>query len=62
MMRGAMRTWVADLAGLVIGFALGGAALVHFLPQIEAYLRPAPSADLRRRTRSRWRRSRRCRR
>jgi S1-C subfamily serine protease len=30
-----MRTWVADLSGLVIGFALGGAALVHFLPLID---------------------------
>ncbi len=36
-----MRTWVADLTGLVIGFALGGAALGHFLPQIEGMLRPA---------------------
>ncbi len=36
-----MRTWVADLTGLVIGFALGGAALVHFLPQIEGLLGPA---------------------
>lgn len=35
-----MRTWLADLSGLVIGFALGGAALVHFLPQIEDYLQP----------------------
>jgi len=38
-----MRTWEADLAGLVIGFALGGAVLSHFLPQIEAYLQPAGS-------------------
>lgn len=42
-----MRTWMADLTGLVIGFALGGAALVHFLPQIEhvrlpAVIGPAP--------------------
>ena len=36
-----MRTWVADLSGLMIGFALGGAGLVHFLPQIEALLQPA---------------------
>lgn len=41
MLHARMRTWVGDLAGLVIGFALGGAALVHFLPQIEAMLRPA---------------------
>ncbi|HVC62458.1 MAG TPA: serine protease [Acetobacteraceae bacterium] len=31
---------MADLTGLVIGFALGGAALVHFLPQIEHVWRP----------------------
>jgi S1-C subfamily serine protease len=36
-----MQTWVADLSGLLIGFALGGAALVHFLPQIEAFVQPA---------------------
>jgi S1-C subfamily serine protease len=39
-----MRTWVADLTGLVIGFALGGAVLVHFLPQIEILLQPTASA------------------
>jgi S1-C subfamily serine protease len=36
-----MRTWMADLAGLAIGFALGGAVLVHFLPQIEQMRLPA---------------------
>ena len=36
-----MRTWMADLIGLVIGFALGGAALAHFWPQIEAWRLPA---------------------
>jgi len=36
-----MRTWVADLTGLVIGFAIGGAALVHFLPQVEDLLQPS---------------------
>ncbi len=46
-----MRTWVADLTGLVIGFALGGAGLVHFLPQIEALLQPA--GTMRRRHRHR---------
>lgn len=37
----AMRPWMADLVGLVLGFALGGAALVHFLPQIEQLRLPA---------------------
>jgi S1-C subfamily serine protease len=52
-----MRTWVADLTGLAIGFALGGAALVHFLPRIEAVrgpvaaivaaaMRPSPPAPV----------------
>ena len=45
-----MRTWVADLSGLVIGFALGGAALVHFLPQIEAYRAAGRRQRRRRRT------------
>lgn len=36
-----MRTWMADLTGLVIGFALGGAALVHFWPSIERLRQPA---------------------
>ncbi len=36
-----MQTWVADLSGLIVGFALGGAALLHFLPQIEAMVQPA---------------------
>ncbi|HUN41993.1 MAG TPA: trypsin-like peptidase domain-containing protein [Acetobacteraceae bacterium] len=35
-----MRTWMADLIGLAIGFALGGAVLVHFWPQIEQFRRP----------------------
>ncbi len=35
-----MRTWVTDLTGLVIGFALGGAVLLHYLPRIEGMLRP----------------------
>ena len=39
-----MQTWVADLTGLVIGFALGGAALVHFLPQVEQMMQPASAA------------------
>jgi S1-C subfamily serine protease len=38
-----MRTWVADLTGLVIGFALGGAVLLHFGPQIEHFRQPAPA-------------------
>jgi len=32
----------ADLLGLAIGFGLGGAVLVRFLPDLEAVLRPAP--------------------
>lgn len=36
-----MRTWMADLSGLLIGFALGGAALVYFLPQIQQAHRAA---------------------
>jgi S1-C subfamily serine protease len=32
----------ADLLGLAIGFGLGGAVLVRFLPDLEAALRPAP--------------------
>jgi S1-C subfamily serine protease len=32
----------ADLLGLAIGFGLGGAVLVRFLPDIEDVLRPAP--------------------
>ena len=39
-----MRTWMADLIGLVIGFALGGAALVHFWPQVEQYRLPEIAA------------------
>lgn len=35
-----MRTWMADLLGLAIGFALGGALLVHYLPQLEQIRRP----------------------
>jgi S1-C subfamily serine protease len=41
---GDMRNWVGDLCGLILGFALGGAALVHYLPQIEQMLRPATAA------------------
>jgi S1-C subfamily serine protease len=37
----AMRTWMADLTGLVIGFALGGAGLLHFWPQIAQFRQPA---------------------
>jgi S1-C subfamily serine protease len=33
---------MSDLFGLAIGFGLGGAVLVRFLPAIEAALRPAP--------------------
>jgi len=39
-----MRTWMADLMGLAIGFALGGAALLHFWPQIEQMRQPASTA------------------
>ena len=46
-----MRTWMADLIGLAIGFALGGVVLVHFWPRLEqvrlptiAMLLPAPRA------------------
>jgi S1-C subfamily serine protease len=39
-----MRTWVTDLTGLVIGFALGGAVLLHYLPRIEGMLRPGGTA------------------
>lgn len=35
-----MRPWMANLLGLAIGFVLGGAALVHFLPQLEAMRAP----------------------
>jgi S1-C subfamily serine protease len=35
-----MRIWLADLTGLTIGFALGGAVLVHYLPQIERWNQP----------------------
>lgn len=37
-----MRPWIANMLGLAIGFALGGAALLHFRPQLEA-LRQARS-------------------
>ena len=37
-----MRTWMADLAGLAIGFAFGGAVLVHLLPQLERLRQSAP--------------------
>ena len=44
-----MRTWMADLIGLAIGFALGGVVLMHFWPRLEqvrlptiAMLLPAP--------------------
>jgi len=40
-----MRTWVADLTGLLIGFALGGAALVYFLPQIQQFRHPDANAQ-----------------
>jgi len=40
-----MRTWMADLTGLAIGFALGGAVLLHFWPEIEQ-LRRAPVSVL----------------
>lgn len=43
-----MRTWMADLTGLVIGFAVGGAALLHFLPQIEQLRQPAPAVAVQR--------------
>lgn len=36
-----MRPWMANLLGLAIGFALGAAALVRFLPQLEAARQPA---------------------
>ena len=39
-----MRTWMADLAGLLIGFAIGGAALVHFLPELQRLRAPAAAA------------------
>jgi len=39
-----MRTWMADLIGLAIGFALGGAALAHFWPQIEQFRLPGLAA------------------
>ncbi|HET8997080.1 MAG TPA: serine protease [Acetobacteraceae bacterium] len=42
--RTTMRTLVADLLGLAIGFAIGGVALVHFLPRLEAHYQPAPPA------------------
>jgi len=38
-----MRPWMAELLGLAIGFALGGAALVYFWPQLEALRTPAPA-------------------
>lgn len=41
-----MRTWMADLLGLAIGFALGGAVLVHFWPQIEHLRLPTLAALL----------------
>jgi S1-C subfamily serine protease len=43
-----MREWMANLLGLAIGFAVGGAVLVHYLPQLEA-MRPAPEAAAQRR-------------
>lgn len=42
-----MREWMANLLGLVIGFALGGAALVHYLPQLEA-MRQASAVEVQR--------------
>ena len=41
-----MRTWMADVAGLLIGFAIGGAALVHFLPELQGLGAPAPAAPV----------------
>jgi S1-C subfamily serine protease len=41
-----MRTWMADLIGLAIGFALGGAVLVHFWPQIAQYRLPGLAVAL----------------
>lgn len=35
---------MADFLGLAIGFVLGGAALVHFLPQLEAWWAPPAAA------------------
>ncbi|HEY1930760.1 MAG TPA: serine protease [Acetobacteraceae bacterium] len=37
-----MRTLIAELSGLALGFAVGGAALMHFLPQIERWRQPEP--------------------
>jgi S1-C subfamily serine protease len=37
-----MRPQMADLFGLAIGFAIGGAALARYLPDIEAMLHPEP--------------------
>jgi S1-C subfamily serine protease len=39
-----MRNWMADLTGLVIGFAIGGAALLHLWPQIEGMRQPEVSS------------------
>ncbi len=37
-----MRPWIANLVGLAIGFALGGAALLYFLPELQAMRQVRP--------------------